>query len=72
MKAMSKELTEVYHSHPIVYSTLRNGGSMEDCVVALAKQNEALMKRIFHLYSRVPANWEGMFNIEDEDAHLSS
>lgn len=54
---ISKELMEVAHSHPIVYATLYTGGSVEDCVIALAKHNEELMKRIFHLQSSVPPGW---------------
>lgn len=37
---------EVYHREPIVQCILRNGGSMEDVVVALAGERNAIIKRL--------------------------
>jgi hypothetical protein len=37
---------EVYHREPIVNCILRNGGSMEDVVVALAGERNAIIKRL--------------------------
>jgi hypothetical protein len=72
MTEFSKELMEVMYSHPIVYRIIHSGGTMEDCVIALAKHNEELSKQIFHLYSSVPPAWRGPLKVGEEDAHLPS
>jgi hypothetical protein len=51
---MNEEFEKLRRSHPAVCGFLKAGGTLEDCVVALAAQNERWFNRIVLLESICP------------------
>jgi hypothetical protein len=42
----TRRLIDAYHNDTTVHSILRNGGTLEDCVVELARQKRELIERV--------------------------
>lgn len=51
---MSPALKRVYHTNPIVWRILRDGGTLEDCVIELHEQNQRLVREVYRLEAIAP------------------